>query len=140
MDFNSILIGSENPERLVEYYTKVLGAPGFSDGGYSGWQLGSGWVTVGPHSEVKGKNASPGRIIWNIETDDVKGDFDRMKAAGGIVVAEPYGFESATRLELDRDLRRPRRQLLPAHEPDGDVAPLGRSVRAGPLVQVTRST
>ena len=27
MDFNSILIGSENPEGLVEYYTKVLGAP-----------------------------------------------------------------------------------------------------------------
>ena len=27
MDFNSILIGSEDPERLVEYYTKVLGEP-----------------------------------------------------------------------------------------------------------------
>jgi predicted enzyme related to lactoylglutathione lyase len=94
MDFNSILIGSENPERLVEYYTKVLGAPGFSDGGYSGWQIGSGWVTVGPHSQVKGQNASPGRIIWNIETDDVKGDFERMKAAGGIVIAEPYAFEA----------------------------------------------
>ena len=44
MDFNSILIGSENPDGLVEYYTKVLGAPTFSDGGYSGWQIGSGWV------------------------------------------------------------------------------------------------
>jgi predicted enzyme related to lactoylglutathione lyase len=93
MDFNSILIGSENPERLVEYYTKVLGAPGFSEGGYSGWQLGSGWVTIGPHSEVKGKNVAPGRIIWNIESKDVKGDFERMKAAGAIVIAEPYAFE-----------------------------------------------
>jgi predicted enzyme related to lactoylglutathione lyase len=93
MDFNSILIGSENPGRLVEYYTKVLGAPTFSDGGYSGWQIGSGWVTVGPHSEVKGSNASPGRIIWNIESNDVKGDFERMKAAGAIVVAEPYAFD-----------------------------------------------
>ena len=42
MDFNSILIGSEDPERLVEYYTKLLGEPTFSDGGYTGWQLGSG--------------------------------------------------------------------------------------------------
>jgi hypothetical protein len=45
MDFNSILIGSEDPQRLVEYYTKVVGRPGFADGGYTGWQLGSGFVT-----------------------------------------------------------------------------------------------
>jgi predicted enzyme related to lactoylglutathione lyase len=93
MDFNSILIGSADPARLVEYYTKVLGEPGMSDGGYTGWQLGSGFVTVGPHSEVTGKNPQPGRLIWNIETPNVRGEFDRMKAAGAIVVREPYGFE-----------------------------------------------
>ena len=27
MDFNSILIGSEDPKRLIEYYTKLFGAP-----------------------------------------------------------------------------------------------------------------
>ena len=95
MDFNSILIGSEDPQRLVEYYSKVLGAPTFSDGGYTGWQIGSGFVTVGPHSEVKGRNAAPGRLIWNIESKDVAGDFTRMKAAGAIVIAEPYSFEGA---------------------------------------------
>jgi predicted enzyme related to lactoylglutathione lyase len=95
MDFNSILIGSEDPARLVEYYTKVLGEPSFSEGGYTGWQLGSGWVNVGPHSEVKGKNAHPGRIIWNIESKDVKGDFERFKAAGAIVITEPYEFEES---------------------------------------------
>jgi predicted enzyme related to lactoylglutathione lyase len=93
MNFNSILIGSENPERLVEYYSRVLGKPTFSEGGYTGWQVGSGFVTVGPHSEVKGKNTAPGRIIWNIESKDVAGDFERMKAAGAIVIAEPYSFE-----------------------------------------------
>jgi predicted enzyme related to lactoylglutathione lyase len=95
MDFNSILIGSEDPQRLVEYYTKVFGTPGFSDGGYTGWQLGSGFITVGPHSEVKGRNAAPGRLIWNIESKDVAGDFERMKAAGAIVIADPYSFEGA---------------------------------------------
>ena len=94
MNFNSILIGTEHPERLVEYYTKLLGAPGFSDGGYTAWQVGTGWVTCGPHSEVKGSNAAPGRLIWNIETEDVKGDFERMKAAGAIVIAEPYSFDA----------------------------------------------
>ena len=93
MDFNSILIGTERPEAMVEYYTKVLGAPAFSESGYTAWQIGSGWVTVGPHSEVKGRNASPGRLIWNIESNDVQGDFDRMKAAGATVVTEPYSFE-----------------------------------------------
>jgi predicted enzyme related to lactoylglutathione lyase len=93
MDFNNILIGSADPDRLVEYYTRLFGEPGMADGGYTGWQLGSGFVTVGPHSEVSGKNTQPGRLIWNIETADVKGEFERMKAAGAIVVREPYGFE-----------------------------------------------
>jgi predicted enzyme related to lactoylglutathione lyase len=96
MNFNSILIGSENAERLVDYYTKVLGEPGFSDSGYTGWQIGSGYITVGPHSEVKGRNVASGRLIWNIESTDVQGDFDRMKAAGATVVTEPYSFEGAS--------------------------------------------
>jgi predicted enzyme related to lactoylglutathione lyase len=93
MNFNSILIGSDNPDALVEYYTRLFGEPTMSDGGYTGWQLGGGWVNVGPHSEVRGKNAAPGRIIWNIETADVRGEFERMKAAGAIVVRDPYSFE-----------------------------------------------
>jgi predicted enzyme related to lactoylglutathione lyase len=93
MNFNSILIGSEDPQRLVDYYTKLFGKPGMAEGGYTGWQLGSGFVTVGPHSEVHGKNPAPGRLIWNIETADVKGEFDKMKAAGAIVIREPYSFE-----------------------------------------------
>lgn len=90
MDFNSILIGSEDPARLVEYYTRLFGEPAMADGGYTGWQLGSGFVTVGPHSAVHGANPAPGRLIWNIETPDVQGEFARMEAAGAIVVAAPY--------------------------------------------------
>lgn len=93
MNFNNILIGSANPDDLVEYYTKLLGEPAMSEGGYTGWQIGSGFMSVGPHSEVSGKNAHPGRLIWNIESSDVQGDFDRMKAAGAIVIREPYSFE-----------------------------------------------
>jgi predicted enzyme related to lactoylglutathione lyase len=95
MDFNSLLIGSEDPKRLVEYYTRLFGEPGFSDGAYTGWKLGSGFVTVGPHSEVKGKNAAPGRLIWNIESKDVADDFARLKSAGAIVITAPYEFEGA---------------------------------------------
>ncbi len=93
MNLNNILIGTDNAERLIEYYTKVLGAPMMSGDGYSSWQLGTGAVSVGPHSEVHGTNDQPGRVIWNIETSDVQGDFNRMRDAGAIVIREPYEFE-----------------------------------------------
>jgi predicted enzyme related to lactoylglutathione lyase len=92
MNFNSILIGSDDPARLVEYYTRILGEPTMADGGYTGWLIGSGFVSIGKHDEVSGKNAQPGRLIWNIETADVRAEFERMTAAGAIVVREPYSF------------------------------------------------
>jgi predicted enzyme related to lactoylglutathione lyase len=95
MDFNNVLIGSEDPVRLADYYTRLFGEPMWRDGGYTGWRIGSGAITVGPHSEVKGNNSSPGRIILNIESPDVQDDFARLKAAGAIVVAEPYTFEGS---------------------------------------------
>jgi predicted enzyme related to lactoylglutathione lyase len=95
MNFNSILIGSEDPARLADYYSKLFGEPTWDENGYTGWLLGSGSVTVGPHSEVSGRNPQPGRLIWNIESDDVQGDFERFKAAGVTVIREPYAFEGA---------------------------------------------
>ncbi len=95
MNFNSILIGSDDPEPLAAYYARLFGEPGWTDGVYTGWLIGSGSITVGPHSEVKGRNAQPGRLIWNIESHDVQRDFDRLKAAGATVVREPYTFEGA---------------------------------------------
>ncbi len=90
MNLNSILIGSDNPQRLKDYYTRLFGKPTWDEGGYFGWQIGSGAVTVGLHDQVKGKNSAPGRVIWNIETSDVKGDYEKLKAAGATVVREPY--------------------------------------------------
>ena len=93
MHFNGILIGSEDPRRLADYYTKLFGTPQWDDGSYSTWMFGSGGVSIGHHSEVHGKSAAPGRIIWNLETEDVQADFERLKAAGAIVVREPYSFD-----------------------------------------------
>jgi predicted enzyme related to lactoylglutathione lyase len=92
VNLNSILIGTDDPGRLVAYYTRLFGEPGFDEGGFSSWKLGSGFMTVGAHSEVSGSNAQPGRLIWNLESADVAGDFERLKAAGAIVVREPYSM------------------------------------------------
>ena len=90
MNLNSILIGSEDPKPLAEYYTKLFGKPAYDGDGYTSWQIGSGLMSVGSHDQVKGKNADPGRVIWNIETPDVKGEFERLQAAGASVVQAPY--------------------------------------------------
>ena len=93
MNFNNLMIGTEDRERLAGFYRKLFGDPVYEDDGYTTWKIGSGFVTVGAHSEVKGPNTSPGRLMWNIETDDVKGEAERFRAAGATVIAEPYSFE-----------------------------------------------
>ena len=62
-------------------------------GGDDMWVNGWGAITVVSKDKVKGRNTEPGRLIWNIETPDVKGDFARMQAAGATVVAEPYTMD-----------------------------------------------
>lgn len=95
MNFSGILIGSEDPQRLTDYYRRLFGEPGWDDGGYTSWMFGAGGITVGPHSEVHGTNPEPGRLIWNLETPDVRGEFERLAAAGATVIREPYAFEGA---------------------------------------------
>jgi len=90
MKFQGLLIGSEDPRPLKDYYTKIFGQPPFEDGGYFGWQLGEAMVTFGPHDQVKGQNREPGRVLWNLESSDVKGDFEKLRRAGATVVREPY--------------------------------------------------
>jgi predicted enzyme related to lactoylglutathione lyase len=109
MNLNSVMIGSEDAKRLADYYTKLFGEPDWSEQGFTGWQLGAGSLTVGPHDEVKGSNPDPGRIICNIETADVQGEFERVEKAGAIVVREPYeprpggGMWIATLADLDNN-------------------------------------
>lgn len=94
MNLNSIMLGSEDSKKLGDFYAKVLGPPNpeWSDdaGGWFGFQAGDGGLAIGPHSEVKGKNQHPGRIMLNFETTDLKAEFERIKGLGAEVVAEPY--------------------------------------------------
>jgi predicted enzyme related to lactoylglutathione lyase len=90
LNLSTVMIGTEDVDRLKVFYTKVLGDPGWEDGGYVGWQAGSGMLMIGQHSEVKGRNESPGRVIVNFETADVKAEFERIKGVGAEVSHEPY--------------------------------------------------
>lgn len=96
LNFNSILIGSSQPAAMAEFYQKVFGRPAdMNDGGYYGWQVGSGFLTVGEHSEVKGQAKEPARILINFESPDVRGEFERLKNLGVTVIKEPYTMDDA---------------------------------------------
>jgi catechol 2,3-dioxygenase-like lactoylglutathione lyase family enzyme len=92
MRLGSVMIGSADVKRLGDYYTALFGAPRWDDGsGFLAWELGAGsGFAIGPHDGVAGRNAHPGRVMWNVETLDFQADYDRLAAAGGIVVREPY--------------------------------------------------
>jgi len=94
LNLNTIMLGSEDSRRLAAFYTGVLGAPddAWSDdeNGWFGYKAGDGSIAIGPHSDVKGTNEQPGRIMLNFATPDVKAEFERIKALGAQVVAEPY--------------------------------------------------
>jgi predicted enzyme related to lactoylglutathione lyase len=91
LDFNSILVFSEDPKKLAEFYKKIFQKdPDWEEAGYYGFMAGKGFITFGPHDKVKGKSRNPERIMFNLETKDVTGEFARIKKSGAAVVAEPY--------------------------------------------------
>lgn len=91
LDFNSILIFSEHPQELVSFYKKVLSMePGWEGGDFVGFKVGNGYITIGPHDKVKGKNSNPERLQFNLETTEVEKEFERIKKLGTTVIAKPY--------------------------------------------------
>lgn len=102
LNLNSILLFSENPKKLSVFYEKVFGKkPEWNDGEYYGFGVGVSFLTIGPHSKVKGKNKEPERIMINFETTDVRGEFERIKKnADPKVVAEPYSMDDGDEMQI----------------------------------------
>jgi predicted enzyme related to lactoylglutathione lyase len=91
LDFNSVLVFSEDPKKLADFYKKVFQKdPDWSESGYYGFLVGKGFITFGPHDKVRARNEHPERIMFNFETKDVKGEFERIKKLGAAVIAKPY--------------------------------------------------
>lgn len=101
LNFNSILIFSDNAKKLSEFYHKVFGKEAeWSGGDYAGWQVGAGYIVIGPHDKVKNKNKNPERLMFNFETNDVKGEFERIKGLGGKSIAAPYHPDEDKAMEI----------------------------------------
>lgn len=92
-----ILIWSENPDKLQEFYRDVLELEQFikldipDDYGYA-FKVGEGGLLlwIGKHSEIKGKNKDPMRHMFNLYVDDVQAWYEKIKDVKGVdIVQEP---------------------------------------------------
>lgn len=87
-------IWSEDVNNLLPFYRDVLGlemgfqCPGFVVLG----ELGAPALALGTHSAVRGRNADPARHMVGLATDDVRGDWKRLKAAGVEFVEDPTDY------------------------------------------------
>ena len=93
LNLNSVMLGTKQPKELANFYEKVIGKPADmvdSENGFYGWQVGSAYLSVLEHSEMGGNAKDPGRVMLNFETSQVKEEFERIKALGGVVITAPY--------------------------------------------------
>ncbi len=92
LNLNSIMLGTMQIDVMAKFYEEVIGKPAdMVEGGWHGWSAGSCYLSVGEHSEMTGSAKDSGRVMFNFETTDVKGEFERIKAISGAkVVKEAY--------------------------------------------------
>lgn len=98
LNLNSIMLGTKQPKVLATFYEKVIGKPADvveNENGFFGWQAGSAFLSVLEHSAMGGPTKDPGRVIFNFETPQVKEEFERIKALGGVVIKDPYEMGGA---------------------------------------------
>lgn len=97
LNLNSIMIGTSNVKVMADFYGKVFAKKtDMEEGGYYGWLVGKCFFTVGAHSEVKGKAKEPQRVIFNIETKEVKEEFARIAKIEGVkIIKAPYEMGGA---------------------------------------------
>lgn len=93
LNLNSVMVCTKQTEAVAAFYEKVLGRPADmvdTENGFYGWKAGSAYISVLDHSQKGGSTKDPGRVLFNFETDQVKQEFERIKAFGAEVIAEPY--------------------------------------------------
>jgi len=95
-----VFIFSEDPDKLVTFYTDILGWSIVKkleydlDYGYT-LEISKGGMQVwlARHSKVKGKSRDPFRHILNLYVTSIEEIFDKVRAADGVeVVAEPFAM------------------------------------------------
>ena len=91
------MIGSSQPKVMAQFYERVFDKkPDMAEEDWAGWLVGSSFLSVGPHSDVTGQAKEPSRMMFNLETAEIKEEFERIKNTGATVVKELYEMEGAS--------------------------------------------
>src|SRR3990172_2846089 len=94
--FSGVSIWSEDLNNLLPFYRDVLGlkvvheSPGFVVLGED--RPESATLGLGTHSEVRGRNVDPARHMVGFTSDDLEGDWKRLKEAGVEFIEDPTGY------------------------------------------------
>ncbi|MCM8782701.1 MAG: VOC family protein [Candidatus Omnitrophica bacterium] len=108
----SLTLFSGNARNLAEFYKEKVGLEIITEAeiGDEGEELfeldtkeGSGLYIV-DHSEVKGKNQEPSRIIFNLEVSDIEEDVKRLEEAGVKKIQDIYHIENYGYIATFEDL------------------------------------
>ena len=98
LELKSLMVGTMQIGAMVEFYEKVFARPAemVDEGTEYGWKVGHTYFIVSSHSEIQGMSKEPSRVIVNFETEQVREEFERIKATGAKVIAEPYEMDGLT--------------------------------------------
>jgi predicted enzyme related to lactoylglutathione lyase len=96
-----ILLGSSNAKKLADFYEKTVGLTltnefEMGEDNEQGFEFASKngpGLYIMDHSEVKGKNAGPERLILNFEVDDIEKEVARLKKENVKVKQDIYHLE-----------------------------------------------
>lgn len=98
MNLNGVEIGSRDPKKLAEFYTKAFGEPKWTmPGDWYGWDIGSGHLFFGPQSEVQDIASEPLRIVISFDDPDVRTTYESLIAAGAKKVNAPYNPDPSSK-------------------------------------------
>jgi len=97
---DSILISSEDPKKLANFYKEKVGLKQtmefeYGEKGETGYmfEVGKTGISILPHSDIKGKNSNPARIMINIEVDDEEKELKKLKKAGVKCIEDIYHMQ-----------------------------------------------
>lgn len=100
---DSVNLFSENASKLVKFYKEVLGLKTTGE-----FEMGEGddianvfmfdfkdgsSLSIIDHSEVKGKNPNPQRMMINFEVEDIDTTLEELKKADVTLIADKYHVE-----------------------------------------------
>lgn len=97
----AILLSSENPRKLAEFYRDKVGLTitqemkmgDQGEEGFSFEKIGGSNLYILHHSKVKGMNSQPERMMFNFEVDNIESDVKRLDEKGVKKIQDTYHVE-----------------------------------------------